>query len=225
MKHLLLAIILAAAGSCATAATYTYSSPVYTAFNDFTNPCATPICANFTPGMRLQGQLVVAGSLAPNLANAEITPLLTSFNFSDGLTTYDSTDPQVRVSGARVSTDAFGALTAFDLGLLRWQQPAAAHVPGDRVDLFFLGGGGVAAAHNLVCGIVAINPQNNVPDFCTGQLPDASTSLGSQPTGVLPVLLASGAISVPTMHPASLLLLAAVLGALAFRQAGRSRRS
>mgnify|MGYP003596210106 CR=1 FL=1 len=78
----------------AQAATYSVTSANYNNITDFTAPCAGGPCANYTAAMHFAGTFDVA-TLAPNLANVAITP--TSFSFNDGVNTYASADPDVRI--------------------------------------------------------------------------------------------------------------------------------
>lgn len=218
MRNWLAAAALFMASTVSGAATYAYIAQPYNFFADFTNPCAIPSCANFAPGMRFQGSFSTAANLAPNLVNAEITPLLTGYSFSDGLTTYSSADAQSRVVQMRVDTDAGGNITVFSVALQRWQGAAAPHVVGDRHDLVSVAAGsGPSPFHNLQCAAVGVSGSNGVADVCTAQAFDASSSQTGQNLEALPVLVAAAATPVPTLTQWALVALALALAALGFR--------
>jgi len=128
----LLAAVLLQASACA--ATYTFTGPLYTNLTPFTAPCATPTCADFTTAMRQTGSFATAAPLAPNLVNTNITSLVQSFSFDDGLMQYNSGDSATRLNFAFVSTDAAGNILNENIAIFHWQ--TASHGVNDRIDVF-----------------------------------------------------------------------------------------
>lgn len=103
----------------AQATTYNYAGNPYTSFTNFTT-CEAGPCANYTGAMRINGAFQTTAPLGANLVSANIVPQLAAFTFSDGLTTYASTDGQVRLFRAVVSTDGLGNITALEFTFQRW---------------------------------------------------------------------------------------------------------
>jgi hypothetical protein len=204
------ALLLASLGASA-AATYTFQSANYDTTGNFVGPCGTGNCANFSLAMNTDGSFTGPTRLAPNLPGVDITAALTSFTFNDGLTTYSSTDPQVRVYQFLVATDATGAITAVNILIERWQTGGAVHVLGDRFDYInIVGAGQVLAQHNFPCTAVGPSPAGTA-DSCTGTVPDASSSTASAAAaGVF--ALGAAAEPIPTLGEYALLLLAALMG-------------
>jgi hypothetical protein len=202
MKNCLVAAVLALACAGASAATYGFTAPTYNAFYDFPGPCTEAPCANFTAAMQVQGSFSTAANLAANLAGAEITPLVTGYSFSDGLTAYGSADPQSRLVRFFVSTDATGAITMFDIEVQRWRSPGP-HAGNDRVDTFLTGPGGTSGAYNLFCpagGVPSV--VNGVADTCSGTGYDDNSSDAGQNVAPLPVIVPPPPPAVPAAVPA-----------------------
>ena len=215
MKSLLaLCALLLASFAASAANTYTYVGPNYDATIPFAGPCpAGSNCANFTLAMNLDGQFSGAGRLPANLPGVDITANLTSFTFNDGLTTYSSADPQVRVYQFLVSTDANGNITAVNILIERFQAGGAGpHAPGDRFDFFqIVGAGTPTALHNFVCTAVGVSP-GGTPDSCTGAVNDAGSSSASAAAAGAFALAAAAGPGIPTLGEYALLLLAALMG-------------
>lgn len=196
---------LAVASLAASAATYSYTAPNYTVFNNFTAPCSGGLCGTFTPLMRVQGSFTTAAPLPPNLASTSITALVTSFSFDDGLTVYNSTDPQVRLVSINVTTNATGSITDFTSFVDRWQTPAP-HAVGDRLDQIAPSRANGQAQHNLIC-MTLVTPMACNTGF------DGSLSVGNGP-GALPqlVVAATPVQAVPALDSLGLGLLAMMVG-------------
>jgi hypothetical protein len=90
--------------------TYTLPATNYTVVANFTS-CTTGSCANFTTSMAPSGSFTTAAPLASNLANQNVAAQVTSFTFTDGITTYNSSDATVRVYLFMVTTNASGNLS------------------------------------------------------------------------------------------------------------------
>lgn len=225
MSRLLMAVVLALSGLAAHAATYSYTGPNYTTFTVRIPPCGTGSCADYTVAMRVQGTFTTAAPLPPNLGFQDLTPLVTAFSFSDGVQTFSSGDPLVRLYMIRGSTDAGGAITNFDFIAQRWQT-AGPHAPGDRVDFVTANDNMSVGDHNLSCTTVGPS-SNGTLDTCTTSAADTDYSNGFELSGALPVLAVAppavaGPVSVPTLGELGLWLLMAVMAGLGLA-ATRSR--
>lgn len=220
MNKYLVAVAFALASLHSAAATYSVASGPYAGTTNFTAPCGIGFCANFAPGAQLQGTFVTAANFAPNLAVADVTAQVTGYTFSDGLTTYSSTDVRSRLFFVQVSTDAAGNLTGFQLLVQRWQT-AAPHGAGDRLDMFDLGGAGGTSSHNAGCNLVGIS-SGATADTCLNTVTDTRTSSAFHLNGALPVLVPpGGAASIPTLGEWGFLLTALALAASGMLMARR----
>lgn len=157
-----------------------------------------------------------------NLNNADITALVTSFSFSDGLTVYASTDPQVTLLGVGANTT--GGVLQITFAVQRWQTPAP-NALGDHVDLMNISAGG-SGSHNALCTFPpATNPQGNI--YCTtaNAANVYSSWLSAAPVGVWTVsgLPPIGTTAVPTLGEWGLLLLAALMLGAGWMAVGRQR--
>lgn len=121
MKKYLALLAAAFLQTSAWAATYTFIGPTYTTLTPFTPPCATPTCGNFTAAMRQTGSFTTAAPLAPNLNTADISGLIQSYSFSDGLVQYNSGDAATRLAFAVVTTDAAGNIVGESIDIHHWQ--------------------------------------------------------------------------------------------------------
>lgn len=166
---------------------YVYGGRHYAVLGDAT---AEPggACALFTKAMGVRGSFTTAIPLEPNLQWENIAPLLLAFTFCDGLTTYVSSDPRVRVGMFTVSTDADGAITGFSARIDRYHGTAAPHAAGDRLDqLYILDGLMTVGIHNAICAMVGPGP-DGAPDTCQSASADTATSYGEAPPGGYPVV-------------------------------------
>lgn len=114
---------------------YTLNAPNYATVNNHTNcdylPGTYP-CLDFTTAMSQTGSFTVASPLAANLSNVNMAGSLLSFSFADGITTYSSADPSVRIILFNVTTDGAGAITSSFISIDRWMNGTnGAHAPGD----------------------------------------------------------------------------------------------
>jgi hypothetical protein len=158
MKKYLVFLAAALLQADAWAATYTYTGPAYSPpdLHNFTScPPGTGNCGAYTTAMAQTGSFTTAAPLPSNLNSQDITAQLTSYSFSDGLTTYSSGDPQVTL--VSVSATTTGGVLDFSVHLVRWQTPAP-HVIGDHLDQVLVTESG---QHNAVCGNIQVNPQGD----------------------------------------------------------------
>ncbi|BEP96928.1 hypothetical protein GmRootA79_53130 (plasmid) [Acidovorax sp. A79] len=146
MKKTLTLLAAAFLQAGAWAATYTYTGPAYTApaLHNFTN-CLAGNCGAYTTAMGQAGSFSTASPLPNNLSNQDIMAQVTSFSFTDGLTTYASSDPQVSL--AYITATTMGGVLDLAVAVQRWQTPAP-HAQGDHIDFMNIHYGG---AHNGLC--------------------------------------------------------------------------
>lgn len=206
------------------AATYSYTSPLYSTVAGFTAAPCLGNCANFTTAMRIQGAFTTA-PLPPGLpAGTNITGSVTFYNFSDGLTTYNSTDPQTRIFLFTAATDASGNINNFSMILLRWQQPGP-WAAGSRIDRVSAGllSAVTVGAHNQGCPAGPVpSPNNGVANTCNSNTNDTHTSLAQRVAtqGTLLLLPATQA-QVPTLGGWGLLATVLLVAAAALFRARR----
>ncbi|KQB58366.1 hypothetical protein AE621_16180 [Acidovorax sp. SD340] len=169
--------------------------------------------------MAQTGSFTTAAPLPSNLNSQDITAQLTSYSFSDGLTTYSSGDPQVTL--VSVSATTTGGVLDFSVHLVRWQTPAP-HVIGDHLDQVLVTESG---QHNAVCGNIQVNPQG---DSCGtsnaggvfSSWTDASSTVGSWTVTGLPPVATN---AVPTLGEWGLLLLALLMISVGWMTMGHRR--
>lgn len=207
----------------ASAATYQFTGANYVApsIANFTPPCSLGVCANYTTAMRVTGQFFTAAPLAANLANADIYPQVTSFQFSDGVNTYQSAAPGVRPSRFQVTTNALGEVTGSDIIIGAWQDNLAGpHAMGNRHNVVSVTSfAGVVGNNNVCTGVVA---GSLVPDTCVADSDGNSSAVTG--VGGSWTTLATPAASVPTLSEWALLLLAGLVGVAACTGARPARR-
>ena len=200
------------------AATYSVTSANYSNITDFTAPCAGGSCANYTAAMHFSGTFDVA-TLAPNLANVAITP--TSFSFNDGVNTYASADPDVRIYQFRVTTDAGGNLTDVDINLEKWL--SAPHGVGAYWSYANVGGGSAVNRHNALCGVVGNSPAG-VADSCLLDNAGPQRSVGATGLGSLTYALVAAPATVPTLSQWAQIVLVSLMTLVGLWQARRLAR-
>jgi len=194
--------------------TYTFHSAPYPAAGilGFTPPCGAGACADFTAAMQQSGSFSTSAPIPANF-NGDISGLVTAYAFSDGLTTYASSDPWSQLVFAVVATDATGAITGQNFALTRWQT-APPHVANDRIDVLSLG---LMSYHNDICTSVQAGVCANIlggPSGTVSQalvLPGWTWSMAAGPVAAAPQ-------SVPVDSPWALALAAAGVLGLALRR-------
>jgi hypothetical protein len=206
---LVFAAALCGATTTARAETYDFTAGPYTVFVDFTEPCATGSCANFTDAMRVSGTLTTAAPFPPNLTEEPVRSLLTGLRFTDGLNTFDLSDPQVRMRRANVSTDATGAVTGIDFLVQRWETPGGVHLAGDRLDQIRIATGSSVAFNNLFCNTVAATVD---ADSCLSVNLDSATSRAEGPGAPVTLLISLTSSGDPSVFGQSVTFTASVTG-------------
>ena len=211
------------------ARTYIYTGPVWESFDNFKEPCAAGLCANYPIGSRAAGRFTTAAPIVSNLTPANILPQVISFSFSDGLNTYSSIDPNVRAESFIVGTDADGNIVVDSFGIVVeiWQTGSSPHVVGDRFAINTIRAAYNGANNNSRCIQVGTSPNTAVPDLCNIGIVDFSESDAS--TG-FPGSWTNASVAVPTpvlSFWASVLLslLTATVACRALRKRNGNQRS
>lgn len=213
--------VLVFGSAVAQAATYGVTSPNYTSTTDFTPPCSLGTCTNFTLAMKVSGTFDVP-TLAANLTNSNIAAAVTAFSFSDGITTYASTDPAVRIYVFQVTTDASGKLTNVNILREKWLSGGSPHAVNDLFSYMSVTGSAVYANNNTWCGNVAMSLAG-VADSCTSATLGPQVSRASAPGGT--TFTAPGAaVAVPTLSEWAQIVLASLMTLIGLWQARRLSR-
>ena len=177
MKNWLAALLLLCAAAVAHSQPTTYVATAtgnYTVLVNFTL-CNTGPCQNFNTGIGASGSFTTSAPLPANMAVVNIAPLVTAFSFSDGIHTYSSADPAVRIFLVHVGTNPAGAITATDIRIQRWLTGTAPHVAGDRHSMVEIRATG-EVDYNAPCLTVGLSPAG-VADSCAVIGNDTSRSL------------------------------------------------
>ncbi|MDD2925013.1 IPTL-CTERM sorting domain-containing protein [Rhodoferax sp.] len=196
----------------------------YATINNHTTSALGSV-GNYLNTMKVTGTLTTVGPLAPNLAAANIAPQVTAFSFSDGLTTFASTDANVRMPGnIMVSTNATGQITSASVSVERWQAGAAPHAVNDRLDYLSLSGISTTVAHNFKC--LTIGVSWGTADYCTflGTDTNASTASVSDGGAWSIAAIVSAVATVPTLSEWGVIILVALMAMLGLVHARRTQR-
>ncbi len=215
MKRVLILLAsLLVAPSALAATTYSFSGSPYNSINNYTPSCSIGPCADYPAGSTVSGQFTTANPLAPNLVNAVISGLITSYSFSDGINTYSNTNPNARIFDFTVNTDANGNINfSSNINLQLWQTGSGSHTVADRVAVIQIAGAGIANAYNNeACQGVATSANTGVADTCIvpTSTPNATSSAtASSPVGVW--TKATVPNSIPTLSEWGMIVLASLL--------------
>jgi len=191
----------------AQATTYTLNSATYsTVVNGPATPCDIAPCATFTSAMRLTGSFVTSEPLPPDSPTTNIAPILVSYSFSDGVTTYSSSDPLVRLDTFRTATSG-GAVSIFRIEMQRWNQnphmagpdSAATRFASIRVQNTY-----GEANYGLKCNNVGVS-NSGVSDYCDSQNDSSDATSAYQETVSNTISVAAAAI--PTLSEWAMILL------------------
>lgn len=221
------AMMLAASGGALAQAT-TYTANVtgpYTLINNFTAPCALGPCQNYNAAMTPTASFTTSTPLAANLVGSNIAASVASFSLADGINSYLSTDPAVRLHTINVSTDGTGAIVAASVLVERWLTGTSPHAVSDRFSYIQLGAATLAATHNSSCANVGVSPAG-AADSCLGETVQTSRSVaGNAPiTWSSAAAVSASPVPVPTTSDWSIAGMVALLSLAGFA-ALRPRRS
>src|SRR3989344_1980715 len=95
MKKYLALLAAAFLQTSAWAATYTFTGTTYVNLLDYTAPCAAGTCVNFSTVMRQTGHFTTNQPLPANQVSLDIAPLITWYDFNDGVTSYSMNGPDI----------------------------------------------------------------------------------------------------------------------------------
>lgn len=174
--------------------TYTYFGLPFETIHifNFTPPCATGPCANYTASNALTGSFSTATPLTANLTLANVFPSVTAYSFTDGINAYSKSDPNSRVIWFLVSTDAIGNITSVQITFQLWKTGTSPHIAGDRTSVLDFFPNFSQAVNNTDCdpGGVGVSPAG-MADTCLSQTIETNaTSLGETAAGTWSVTTA-----------------------------------
>ena len=175
---------------------YTYTSQNYSSFYNY-SACNTGPCANFTSSMAMTLTFSVATALAPNLSSQQIVGQVTSFTASDGLTTFNSSDPNVRVWDFTVSTNATGHVTQSSIVLELWRSGTSPHSTSNRIDLAQIVPN-PDVYYNTACESYGSGPAG-MSDTCAIAQQDNATGEATALSGTWSQSTSQSAIAAPTL--------------------------
>jgi hypothetical protein len=191
MKRIMLSFVVLALliSNYAYAATYTYTGSNF-----------TTVAGVYTTNMRITGIINTSPPIPPNSSSLDISPILTSWSFNDGVSTISSANG-IFFKGEipRFSTDGEGNITGY-----HWLVISSPVIPaiGDLNDLIMVTETKDSVLSDLVC--------NSLTDgFCS----DWSLGASHAETSIQGVWATSTpSTPVPTLSQWSLMLLALMLG-------------
>jgi hypothetical protein len=186
MRRLLVLLVGCLLSPFAGATKYTYTGGPYTDFTDYyDSPCTAGPCAKFPAGGAVSGWFTTASPLANVSKNSEITPLVTAYSFTDGITTYSSADPNSRIYTMQVEADASGNIGFVEIEISVWKTGSAPHKSGDRISEISIATNGISqASNNSKCLQVGAG-NAGIPDTCVSQTADGATSEAAGSYGTL----------------------------------------
>lgn len=200
-----------AASAQTTVHTFTAPGPYDNIGVDANPGCSIPTCTGFTPGDVATGSFTTASPL-PLSTSGNFLGLVQSFQFSDGVTTYASSDPNVRVRRFDLTTDGSGQITAFDVQIQRWRiLPAAVGSgPDSRFDMIGLATANTGGEENMECFFAIGVSFAGVADSCTGWHGSLDYTFGHSPFSG-GTWSSVSAVTVPTLGEWAMILFALLL--------------
>jgi hypothetical protein len=219
MKKILLPLLALASlllQAPAWAATYTFTGPTYTTVTPHA-ACGSPPCPDFDTTMYQRGSFTTAAPLAASQNNADISALITSYDFNDGITHYTSGGANDFLQLALVTTDAAGNVLTAAIVPVQWR--GASHGVNDRLNAMATSVNADSWS-NAYC-----QTAGGPPGTCLQPMIDASSSranvnaVGIWVTGA-PVPAPSPA-AVPLLGTEGLAALALLTGVFGMRRARR----
>lgn len=180
--HSVLATLTTFCALSAQAASYQFTGPLYSSVANYTPPCTTGTCADYSVAMRVTGWFTTAAPLASNLVGADVSALVIAYSFSDGIRTIGSADGAARRGMFNVWTDGGGQITDSTLTVWSWQDGLAGpHAASNRISVIPVTTAGDNSANNLGCTAVGIS--FGVADSCTAFFIDSETSSATNDAG------------------------------------------
>jgi len=190
---------------CSWATTYSFTGANYDTFTNHTTNAAGSV-ADFTSSMRVSGSFTTATPLAANLPGTNVASQITAYSFTDGLTTYASTDVNTYGGTFTVATDATGAVTLALINVGQWQ--AGPHTTSGRINRFSILATGMTLAYNN-------NPCAAAPTTATctnGVATDSNSSTAQSPATANAWTTTPDAVTtVPTLSEWGMIILSSLL--------------
>lgn len=201
---------VSAASAQTTVHTFTAPGPYNNIGVDAHPGCDIPTCTGFAPGDVATGSFTTASPLPPN-ASGNFLGSVQSFAFSDGVTTYVSGDPNVRVRRFDLTTDGSGQITAFDVQIQRWRMlPAAVgNGPDSRLDMIGIATANTGGEENMECFFAIGVSFAGVADSCNGWHGSLDYTFGQNASGG--TWSSVSAVTVPTLGEWAMILFALLL--------------
>lgn len=210
------------------AATYSYNGANYTNITNHTTSALGSV-GNYLNSMKVTGTFTTAAPLAANLDLNNVTAQITGYSFSDGLTAFASSDPNIRLlENFSVSTNASGQITAINVVVERWQAGAAPHALSDRPDYLMFNGASVIGVHNVRCATIGVSSAGTA-DSCVTPNNDSNTSeasaiAGGAWSGPIAGGGGGGVATVPTLSEWGMIVLASVMAMFGIAHTRRKRQ-
>lgn len=205
--------LFGAAGAASAQVTYNFQGGLYTSITNG-GACVVGECTTFTAADRVTASITFAAPLAPNLVGADVTPQITAYSFSDGVTSTVGPGPNAATYLVQITTDAGGNLTSYNILLERTPGPPyPINDPGDpnsRFSYVLFSPGNSSAYANTVCTARGTGSAVSGPGACSGIFNDGGTSIGgaATPTTFTVVSLTP---TVPTLSQWAMILCGVVL--------------
>lgn len=212
------AFAVAFATAASAQATYTFQGGLYNTISN-SGACTVGECTTFTGAHRATASITFAGPLAANLTAADVSAQVTSFTFSDGVTTTAGPNALSSTYRVNVTTNAVGVLTSYSILLQRTPGPPynanTQSDPNSRFSYVVLNPAGSQGVANTVCyvrgaGGSALDAATFGPGNCNDFLVDPESSVGTanSPTVVTAPPLPA---TVPTLSEWAMILFALLL--------------
>ena len=174
------ALLLGAVSLPIQAATYSYTGTTYDIIVNNTT-CTIGNCpATYTAAMHVTGSFTTASPLAANLSNVDVSALVTSYSFTDGINTIANSDPNARIDDFHVSTNSSGAIVStYSIVFDRWTTGTSPHGAGNRLNEISLSNANSDAENDEFCVIVSTTDS---ADACNAFGGDSNASSASSST-------------------------------------------
>jgi hypothetical protein len=152
--------LLACAPVMAAGFTYEYTGPLHGSITNSAACAAQTSTDCYAPGARVTGYVTTATPIPPNFSGS-IVPMITHYQFTDGVNTISSDDAHARTYRFDVQTDASGNITSESITLDEWRSGTAPHAPGTGVNTI----SNTSGVMNVACNVVGVTPAG-VADGC-----------------------------------------------------------
>lgn len=224
MKRLLM-LLVALVAMPTLAATYTYTGPLFSTITNHTT-CTVGICADYSGSMRVTGFFTTAAPLASGLVGSNVTTLVTSYSFNDGVNTIASSDANARLYDVIVSTSGTGAITAWNFAVQRWTtNNPGPHVVNDRQNAIIIDSAVFDAAfNNAQCIDVTPQPPPVAADSCFASVTTTDGSSARASTIGAFALQVASSIAIPTLSAWNIMGLGALVMLCGLFRLRRSKR-